>query len=70
MQSALGFNEPLEDGEVPYEPNRAERRAAKRQYLREAKAANKAYQKKIEERRRRRPIIQALQHVIEQEDPK
>lgn len=60
MKGFLGFDEPLEEGEVPYEPNRAERRAEQQQYRRDRKAANKAYAKKVEERRRRRPLVQAL----------
>ena len=66
MKGVLGFDEPLEDGEEPYIPNRAERRAAQQQYRREAKAADKAYRKKVEDRRRRRPIVKALQNITEE----
>lgn len=67
MKGFLGFDEPLEDGEEPYTPNRAERRAAQQQYRREAKAADKAYQKKVAARRARRPLIQALQNMTNEE---
>lgn len=69
MKGFLGFDEePLEEGEERYEPNRAERRAAQQQYRREAKAANKAWQKKVEERRRRRPLMQALSEMTKAEE--
>ncbi len=64
MKSFLGFDEPADD-EEPYQPNRAQRRAAQQQYRREAKAANKAWQRKQAERQRRRPMMQALQAEID-----
>jgi hypothetical protein len=68
VKGLLGFDEPLEDGEEPYTPNRAERRAQQQQHRREAKAANKAWQKKVAERRARRPLIQALQNMANEGD--
>lgn len=66
--AALGFPDPNDDGEEPFAPNRAQRRAQAKIDRAEQKRGQKAWERKVAQRRARRPLMQAVQAKLTQID--